>query len=175
MFRKKISICLILFALVSVCVWRTKWSKTPGMKTQAFVMLISFWLLYLSIEIPMTRTLNFQYIDPELDFRNVISSFPLLHRQLVVINLIGGKTNEKCIKTYVICYKNGEVFSVYLPSNVFWSSSTCEMRRAFSSCSSGLMSGSKLELDPSLLYMLGNESLDFAWLILSLESSIMAM
>lgn len=80
------------------------------MKTQAFVMLISFWLLYLSIEIPMTRTLNFQYIDPELDFRSVISSFPLLHRQLVVINLIGGKTNEKCIKTYVICYMNGEVF-----------------------------------------------------------------
>lgn len=89
------------------------------MKTQAFVMLISFWLLYLSIEIPMMRTLNFQYIDPELDFRNVISSFPLLHRQLVVINLIGGKTNEKCIKTHVICYVNGEVFSVYLPSNVF--------------------------------------------------------
>lgn len=62
-----------------------------------------------------------------------------------------------------------------LPSSVFWSSRTCEINRAFSSCSSGLMSGSRLELDPSLLYMLGKESVDFVRLILSFESSIMAV
>lgn len=79
------------------------------------------------------------------------------------------------IKNYRRAMNRNIIFTLKLPSSVFCNSSTCEMRRAFSSCSSGLMSGSKLELDPSLLYMLGNESLDFVRLILSLESSIMTV
>lgn len=41
--------------------------------------------------------------------------------------------------------------SLYLPSSVFCSSRTCDMSRAFSSCSSGDMSGSKPENIISLM------------------------
>lgn len=135
------------------------------------IALISFLLLHLLIGIQMKRTLNSQCTVPILDFRSVVSGFLPLRHQLVAINL-EGIANVICnesLKSSSLTKKRDNP-----PSNVFWSSSTCEINRAFSSCSSWLMSGSRLELDPSLLYMLGSESFDLARLMLSLESSIMS-
>lgn len=116
------------------------------------------------IEIHLKQTLSSQYIGWGLDSPISILNFLLLHYQPGGINLQNKWVNVP--KPFKFQHIGNNI-----PSKVFCNSRTCEINRAFSSCSSMLTSTSKLLLPMVILWGLvlpfvkidGIESILRAW------------